>query len=100
MHPKKYQKDTQRVLGRTLNHDDSVNDRTPGSKLTTSDGSTRRLWAQTFGENFNRNGAMFRGDPPSSIIEPLPPELKKAALGSAFQLHVKKVSGRREENSN
>ncbi|KAK8748484.1 hypothetical protein OTU49_015819, partial [Cherax quadricarinatus] len=92
VHPKKYQKDTHRVLGKTLNHDDSVNDRSPGSKLTTSDGSTRRLWAQAFGETFSRNGSMFRGDPPSCVIEPIPPELKKAALGSAFQLHVRKVA--------
>ncbi|XP_037803005.1 uncharacterized protein LOC119597500 [Penaeus monodon] len=84
--------DTQRILGKILNHDDSVNDRQPGSKLTTSDSATRRLWANTFGENFARNGAMFRGDPPAQIIEPVPPELKKAALGSAFQLHVRKVA--------
>ncbi|ROT67677.1 hypothetical protein C7M84_014230 [Penaeus vannamei] len=80
VHPKKYAKDTQRILGKILNHDDSVNDRQPGSKLTTSDSATRRLWANTFGENFARNGG--------HVIEPVPAELKKAALGSAFQLHV------------
>lgn len=94
VHPKKYQKDTQRILGRILNHDDSINDRSPGSKLMTSDSSTRRLWAKTFGEHFSRNGAMFRGDPPACVIEPIPAEFKKTALGSAFQLHVRKVRER------
>ena len=69
-----------------------MNDRSTGSKLSNSHSITRKLWAETFGENFNRNGAMFRGEPPGTLLQPVPPEMKTAAFGCAFQLHVKKVS--------
>ena len=36
LHPIEYKKDTQRILGYLLSHDDSVNDRAPGSKLSSS----------------------------------------------------------------
>ena len=44
MCPQNYQSDTMKVLGSILPHDDSVNDRTPGSKLDTSNMSTKDLW--------------------------------------------------------
>ena len=69
-----------------------MNDRSAGSKLSNSHTVTKKLWAETFGENFHRNGAMFRGEPPGAQIQPVPPETKSAAFGCAFQLHVKKVS--------
>ena len=34
--PVMYEEDMLRILGRNLDHDDSVNDRTPGSKLSTT----------------------------------------------------------------
>ena len=55
-----------------LNHDDSVNDRGPGSKLSTSDKTTRELWTNTFKSDFAKNGSMFRGDPPDLHIIPVP----------------------------
>ena len=38
-----YRKETKKILGEILPHDDSVNDRTPGSKLTSSEDTTRKL---------------------------------------------------------
>jgi len=42
--PLSYKSDTEKILGAVLPHDDSVNDRSPGSKLNTSDETTRSLW--------------------------------------------------------
>ena len=39
-----YRNDSLRILGKVLNHDDSVNDRRPSSKLTVSDQLTRQKW--------------------------------------------------------
>ncbi|KAJ7379031.1 hypothetical protein OS493_018825 [Desmophyllum pertusum] len=63
VHPLIYRNDTTEILGKVLKHDDSVNDRQPGSKLTTSDEATREKWKGT-GQDFAVNGAMFRGEPP------------------------------------
>ena len=69
LHPCSYKHDTERLLGWLLNHDDTVNDRTPGSKLCDGNVRTRELWKQTFGECFPKQGAMFRGDPPYSLYK-------------------------------
>lgn len=66
VHPVIYRNDTIRLLGRVLKHDDSVNDRQPGSKLTVSDQETRQIWSST-GVTFELNGAMFRGEPPEHL---------------------------------
>ena len=73
VHPLIYKNDTTKILGRMLNHDDSVNDRRPGSKLTTSEAATRKKWREA-GQKFAVNGAMFRGEPPlvtSTQVEPV-----------------------------
>ncbi len=64
VHSVEYQRDTTAILGFVLKHDDSVNDRSEGSKLNVSDDLTRRLWMETFGVPFPRPGSMFRGNPP------------------------------------
>ena len=68
MHPLAYRRDTVRVIGHPFNHDDSVNDRRAGSKLTVSDARTRRMWKKVFNEPFSQSGAMFRGDPPAGKL--------------------------------
>ena len=68
VHPLAYRTDTMKILGRVLNHDDSVNDRRPGSKLVTSAKATIKIW-KDFGMNFGTNGATFRGEPPLNIAE-------------------------------
>ena len=68
VHPLAYRTDTMKILGRVLNHDDSVNDRRPGSKLVTSAKATIKIW-KGFGLTLEKNGAMFRGEPPLNIAE-------------------------------
>ena len=63
LHPIEYFNDTLSFLGEIFNHDDSVNDREPDSKLNRSDEATRELWKQAFNEEFTQPGAMFRGEP-------------------------------------
>ena len=48
LHPVAYSADTKRHLGRLFNHDDTVNDRTPGSKLSDADARTRQLWKDNY----------------------------------------------------
>ena len=66
VHPLIYQKDTTEVLGKVLNHNDSVNDRRPGSKLSKSYETTRVKWKEA-GKEFAVRGAMFRGEPSLSL---------------------------------
>ena len=70
LHPVVYKQDTEKVLGKLFNHDDSVIDRNPGSKLNKADEKTRSLWKETFHENFSKAGAMYRGDPPNEALNP------------------------------
>lgn len=72
--PSAYHRDTQAVLGRTLDHDDSVTDRSLGSKLSTSDDNTRVLWKETYQEDFPVCGAMFRGNPPHGKLYTMSPD--------------------------
>lgn len=59
-----YAEDTKQLLGYVFPHDDSVNDRAPGSKLSISGDQTRLIWKKTFAEEFFFPGAMYRGDKP------------------------------------
>ena len=71
IHPLIYKKDTVKILGRMFNHDDSVNDRAPDSKLSMSDTQTRDLWKKFFNEDFAICGAMYRGEPPNGKLHTL-----------------------------
>ena len=57
------------LLGKMMNHDDSVNDRAEGSRLSNAATSTRQLWARAYGEGapFAVDGAMYRGPPPPPV---------------------------------
>lgn len=91
VHPSIYFNDTQMFFGRLLPHDDSVNDRSTGSKLVESDKVTRKLWQTTWNEEFRRNGGMYRGDPPNTYLSPLPPEFESNAHKPIFDIHIQKV---------
>ena len=65
VHPLIYRNDTTKILGKVLNHNDSVNDRRPGSKLSRSYETTREKWKEA-GQELALRGAMFRGEPPLS----------------------------------
>ena len=51
-------------MGTTLNHDDSLNDRTEGSDLEKAFNVTKRLWKDLFGADYVVDGGMYRGEPP------------------------------------
>lgn len=64
-HPVAYAADCLRLCGRPIDHDDSVTDRSAGSKLSTGAEITSALWAQAYpGETWHKQGGMFRGHPP------------------------------------
>merc|ERR1719295_574880 len=87
-----YAEDTASVLGgQVLDHDDSVNDRTEGSKLCNSQQITEKLWRDEFGEDFCQPGAMFRGLPPNGKLMPILPEHRLLLQGGrTFTLTVEK----------
>ena len=64
-HPLIYQNDTIKILGRVFDHNDSVNDRRPGSRLSRSYKTTQKKWKEA-GQEIAVKGAMFRGEPPIS----------------------------------
>ena len=68
VNPEDYVKDTTKLLGHILPHDDSVNDRTEGLKLCNSQQVTEGLWQKEFNENFGQRGAMYRGQPPQGKL--------------------------------
>ena len=63
LNPLIYTQDTTEILGKVYDHNDSVNDRRPGSQLSKSETVTREKW-KNLGQIFALNGAMFRGEPP------------------------------------
>lgn len=69
--PKTYWSDTSYMLGRVLDHDDSPEDRSPGSHLDNSSSETKRLW-KGLGKKFAVPGAMYRGNPPIPKIDCVP----------------------------
>jgi hypothetical protein len=71
VHPLEYAEDCQVILGFTLPHDDSVNDRNEGSKLNNSYQVTIDLWKSNFKASFTKPGAMYRGAPPDGKLFPL-----------------------------
>ena len=54
--PVKYRDDTNNLFGKLFNHDDSVNDRSEGSKLSNASQETAKLWRETFNEDFRKRG--------------------------------------------
>ena len=65
VHPLIYHKDTIKVLGNVYDHNDSVNDRRPGSQLSRAYATTRKKWKEA-AQDFRLKGCMFRGEPPLS----------------------------------
>lgn len=63
LHPLKYRKHTERILGTLFSHDDSVNDRSPEGKLDRHHNATVGLWLGMYNENQLVAGGVYRGDP-------------------------------------
>uniref|UniRef100_A0A0N4ZFU5 SH3 domain-containing protein n=1 Tax=Parastrongyloides trichosuri TaxID=131310 RepID=A0A0N4ZFU5_PARTI len=53
-----YQRDCTAIFGHLLKHDDSVNDRTPNSKLLQGEAITKKLWMTHFKDGFWRRGCI------------------------------------------
>ena len=68
VHPLIYQKDTTKVIGKVYDHNDSVNDRRPGERLSRTYATTRLLWKEA-GQELPLKGCMFRGEPPLSTSQ-------------------------------
>ena len=68
-HPLAYHEDTFLMLGRMLDHNDTTNDRSPGSRLEEGSADTKKLWKKR-GRSFGVPGAMYRGEPSEQQTEP------------------------------
>jgi hypothetical protein len=88
--PQAYVNDTLKSLGRVMTHDDSVNDRTPGSKLNTSYEVTCSLWAKHYNEDYFFPGGMFRGAN-GPVTFPHTNDYSFVSLSTQFQTKVELV---------
>ncbi|UJR26646.1 hypothetical protein I4U23_007963 [Adineta vaga] len=59
--PEVYRRDMIANLQHVLHHDDTTQDRTSNSKLSTSDHETRHKWFELYGDRLPKNGCMYRG---------------------------------------
>jgi hypothetical protein len=66
----KYHHDHMNLTGRTLPHDDSLNDRTEGGELDTNFQATKQLWLEMYSEEYAVPGGMYRGEPPEDFFSP------------------------------
>lgn len=65
-----YYMDCKSIMGSTLNHDDSLNDRTEDGPLDRAFKETQALWKQVYGEEYFAEGGMYRGEPPKEYYSP------------------------------
>ena len=89
--PDSYRKLTVALLQKILHHDDSVNDRSEGSKLSVSDKNTRGLWRAVYGDHFSSFGAMYRGNPPFGKLETMTKEMQVAMFSKDAFIQFDKV---------
>ena len=60
-----YNADCKTIIGTTMNHDDSFNDRTEDGPLDRAFNETKALWKEMYdGEEYTVPGGMYRGEPP------------------------------------
>ena len=89
--PTEYGIETMSIIGYLLPHDDTVNDRSPGSKLRNSEDLTVMLWDKTYGASnpFQSSGAMFRGESPKGKLWDTPQDVQKDLVkGDQFFLSL------------
>ena len=66
-----YYEDCKAIMGSTMNHDDSFNDRTADGPLDRAFNDTKALWKETYnGEEYFAAGGMYRGEPPQEYYLP------------------------------
>lgn len=64
-----YDADCKQIIGRTLHHDDSLNDRAEGSSLDVAFRATKAVWKKTYGDEYIVYGGMYRGEPPKEYYD-------------------------------
>ncbi|KAJ1472723.1 hypothetical protein T484DRAFT_1839137 [Baffinella frigidus] len=94
-YPGEYREDTLRLAGRVVGHDDSVNDRAEGSKLTTCAANTRNAWMDLYGTPWARPGGMWQGDPPSWYFENR--DVAADLLGSVLAIGARAAASAEQE---
>jgi hypothetical protein len=62
---KGYHSDCISIRGELFHHDDSLNDRAPGGTLDRAFQATKKLWEDTYNEDYSVDGGMYRGPPPA-----------------------------------
>ena len=67
--PEIYRRDMMTNLQHVLVHDDTTQDRTSNSKLSTSDHDTRHKWYELYGDRLPKNGCMYRGKTSKGLYE-------------------------------
>ncbi|KZV58438.1 hypothetical protein F511_22122 [Dorcoceras hygrometricum] len=67
LHPASYCQDLLEIMGKVLNHDDTVQDRTKGQKLDVGSSTTSKTFEEMYGSRYWRAGAMYRGSTPSPV---------------------------------
>ena len=66
----KYNADCLKIRGEQFHHDDSFDDRAPGSTLDVAFHTTCRVWRNAYRTNYEVPGAMYHGEPPSWYFNP------------------------------
>ena len=57
--------------------------------MVNSEAETRKLWRETFKEDFSQPGAMFRGEPPNGKLFQIPEEMHdQILLGNQYRLDI------------
>lgn len=69
-----YRADTLRILGKVLDHDDTGTESMP---LSLCFQETKQLWEETYSLPFEKAGAMYRGQPPTSLQLTSPLDLQQ-----------------------
>ena len=93
--PYDYKAYTTALLGAILPHDDSVNERSPGSRLCNAEATTRQLWSKHLGTgaSFSKPGAMFRGLPPQGRLFHIEPAFQESVMsGTASSVDLTRIS--------
>ena len=74
LHPDAYQTDRMKYIGSVLNHDDTVTDRSVGSKLFNAEKKTKQNWKRCFHESLALFGTMYRGENLKGILHEIKPK--------------------------
>ena len=66
--PDKYKEDTENILGKMLNHDDNIRNRSADSILTNAFKDTSSRWREKYNEQYSTFGGMYRGEHPEGSL--------------------------------